>query len=62
MDYTMNIYLIWELKINSREKKYFNKTKKGGTRGRGTVFLVWVFDFICLLGFLIIRGVLVSCR
>jgi len=29
MDYTTNIYLIWELKINSREKKYFNKTKRG---------------------------------
>jgi hypothetical protein len=28
MDYTTNIYLIWELKINSREKKYFNKTKR----------------------------------
>jgi hypothetical protein len=29
MDYTTNIYLIWELKINSREKKYFNKRKRG---------------------------------
>ncbi len=38
MDYTMDIYLIWELKINSREKKYFNKTKKGGPRGGNGVF------------------------